>query len=44
MNESNKTGRDPLDEALASLPESIAPQRDLWPQIRAEIEQADRCA
>ena len=39
MNESNQTGRDPLDEALASLPESIAPQRDLWPQIRAEIEQ-----
>lgn len=39
MNESNKTGRDSLDEALASLPESIAPQRDLWPQIRAEIEQ-----
>ena len=39
MNESNKTERDPLDEALASLPESIAPQRDLWPQIRAEIEQ-----
>ena len=39
MNESNKTGRDPLDEALASLPESVAPQRDLWPQIRAEIEQ-----
>ena len=39
MNESNKTGRDPLDAALASLPESVAPQRDLWPQIRAEIEQ-----
>jgi len=39
MNESNKTGRDPLDEALASLPASVAPQRDLWPQIRAEIEQ-----
>ena len=39
MNESNETGRDPLDEALASLPESVAPQRDLWPQIRAEIEQ-----
>jgi len=38
MNESNQTGRDPLDEALASLPESVAPQRDLWPQIRAEIE------
>jgi hypothetical protein len=39
MNESNKTGRDPLDEALASLPQSVAPERDLWPQIRAEIEQ-----
>ena len=39
MNEFNKTGRDPLDEALASLPASVAPQRDLWPQIRAEIEQ-----
>jgi hypothetical protein len=39
MNESNKTGRDPLDEALASLPASVAPQRDLWPQIRAELEQ-----
>ena len=39
MNEFNKTGRDPLDEALASLPEDVAPQRDLWPQIRAEIEQ-----
>jgi hypothetical protein len=38
MNESNQTGRDPLDEALASLPESVAPQRDLWPEIRAEIE------
>jgi hypothetical protein len=38
MNEFNKTGRDPLDEALASLPEDVAPQRDLWPQIRAEIE------
>jgi hypothetical protein len=39
MNESNNTGRDPLDAALASLPASVAPQRDLWPQIRAEIEQ-----
>jgi hypothetical protein len=38
MNEFNKTRRDPLDEALASLPEDVAPQRDLWPQIRAEIE------
>jgi hypothetical protein len=38
MSESNKTRRDPLDEALASLPQDEAPQRDLWPQIRAEIE------
>lgn len=37
MNEFNQTGRDPLDEALASLPEDMAPERDLWPQIRAEI-------
>lgn len=37
MNEFNKTGRDPLDEALASLPEDVTPERDLWPQIRAEI-------
>jgi hypothetical protein len=39
MNESNNTGRDPLDEALAALPTSVAPERDLWPQIRAEIAQ-----
>ena len=38
MSEFNKTGRDPLDEALASLPQDVAQQRDLWPQIRAEIE------
>ncbi len=37
MSESNK-GRDPLDQALTSLPEDVAPERDLWPQIRAEIE------
>jgi hypothetical protein len=37
MSEFNKTGRDPLDQALASLPEDVAPERDLWPQIRAEI-------
>lgn len=37
MNERDKTGRDPLDEALASLPEDVAPGHDLWPQIRAEI-------
>jgi hypothetical protein len=38
MSDFNKTRRDPLDEALASLPQDVAPQRDLWPQIRAEIE------
>jgi hypothetical protein len=37
MNESTKTGRDLLDQALASLPEDVTPERDLWPQIRAEI-------
>ena len=37
MNESTQSGRDPLDEALASLPEDVTPERDLWPQIRAEI-------
>jgi hypothetical protein len=37
MSEFNKTGRDPLDQALGSLPEDVAPERDLWPQIRAEI-------
>src|SRR5262249_40785733 len=26
------------DEALASLSEDVRPERDLWPQIRAEIE------
>lgn len=38
MSEFDKTGRDPLDEALASLPQDVAQPRDLWPQIRAEIE------
>ena len=37
MNEFSKRGRDPLNEALASLPEDVAPERDLWPQIRAEL-------
>ncbi|MGH8176267.1 MAG: hypothetical protein ACREV5_08415 [Steroidobacter sp.] len=29
--------RDPLDEALASLPRNVQPSRDLWPDIRAGI-------
>ena len=39
MSNVNKTGRDPLDEALASLPKDVAPERDLWSGIRAEIAQ-----
>jgi negative regulator of sigma E activity len=38
MSEISNGGRDPLDEALASLPRDVAPERDLWSQIRAEIE------
>jgi hypothetical protein len=33
----NESRRDPLSEALAAVPEDVAPERDLWPQIRAEI-------
>lgn len=29
--------RDPLDEALASLPREVPPSRDLWPAISAAI-------
>jgi hypothetical protein len=29
--------RDPLDEALATLSPAVQPERDLWPDIRAEI-------
>jgi hypothetical protein len=38
-NNGNRGGRDPLDEALASLPRDVAPERDLWSEIRAEIAQ-----
>jgi hypothetical protein len=37
MSEISNGGRDPLDQALASLPEDVAPERDLWAGIRAEI-------
>lgn len=33
----SESRRDPLNEALAALPPDVAPPRDLWPQIRAEI-------
>jgi hypothetical protein len=36
------TKRDPLDQALDSLPKSVQPQRDLWSGIRAEIESSSR--
>lgn len=29
---------DPLDEALSKLPKSVAPERDLWSSIQAELE------
>lgn len=34
--------RDPLSDALGRLPAEVAPQRDLWPQIRAEIDATPR--
>ena len=37
MSEITKGGRDPLDEALASLSADVRPERDLWPEIHAEI-------
>jgi hypothetical protein len=33
----NESRPDSLDEMLASLPRDVEPQRDLWPQIQAEI-------
>jgi hypothetical protein len=33
------SNRDPLEQALASLPRDVAPERDLWHDIRATIEQ-----
>lgn len=36
-NSTNGRGYDPLDRALASLPKDIAPSRDLWAGIQAEI-------
>ncbi|HEX7114526.1 MAG TPA: hypothetical protein VF193_05305 [Steroidobacter sp.] len=36
--------RDPLDELLARVPREVAPERDLWPAIRAGIEAEPRAA
>lgn len=36
----NQHPRDPLDEALASLPRDVQPGRDLWAGISAEIERS----
>ena len=38
----NDPNRDPLEQALASLPRDVAPERDLWQDIRATIEQDER--
>jgi hypothetical protein len=38
----SESKRDPLSEALASLPQDVAPQRDLWPDIRTEIAKTPR--
>jgi hypothetical protein len=35
----NERTRDPLDVALSSLPQDVAPRRDLWMAISAQIEQ-----
>jgi hypothetical protein len=34
----NSRRPDPLDEALSTLPQTVATERDLWPQIQAQIE------
>ena len=38
----NQRLRDPLDRALGSLPRDVAPERDLWSQIEAEIAASPR--
>lgn len=37
----NQHPRDPLDEALASLPRDVQPGRDLWARISAEIKPSE---
>lgn len=37
----NQRPRDPLDEALASLPRDVQPGRDLWAGISAEIRRTE---
>ena len=32
------SNRDPLDQALAKLPQAVAPKRDLWSDIEAQID------
>lgn len=32
------SSRDPLDTLLAELPQQLEPSRDLWPEIKAQIE------
>jgi hypothetical protein len=45
MNESTKSGRDPLDQALASLPEDVTPgARPVAADPRGDRQDADRGA
>ena len=37
MNEDSNTSNDPLLAAARQLPQSIAPERDLWPGIESEL-------
>jgi hypothetical protein len=34
----NASSHDPLDREIAKLPREVEPRRDLWPDIRAQIE------
>lgn len=41
MNGNLTNGHDPLDRALASLPQDVEPSRDLWAGIQAQIASVD---
>ena len=32
------SNRDPLDQALAKLPQAVTPKRDVWSDIKAQID------
>ena len=41
MSQPRNTSSTPLDTALDALPQSIEPERDLWPAIQARLESRD---